>query len=224
MKGGGELRKTQTLRDRIYQELKKAIINLEIKPGDRIAEGCQASKLSVSRTPVRHALALLEKDGFVEKLPEGGYCVRRLTLREIRALFEVRLILEPEATRLAASRASEEDLKGLDRYLVRASSAQEELDEFIAVGRDLHTAIAKLTGNEVLHGIIRSLTDQLNVLAYFGMNMVLRSEQVEEEHATIVRLLQARNAEAAAQAARDHVMRACDAVVNALIARGDLRV
>jgi GntR family transcriptional regulator of vanillate catabolism len=100
----------RSLQTRVLVQLRDLILKGEFSPGERLAEIPLAEKLNASRTPVRAALATLEKEGLVEASPSGGYMMRRITATEIEDAIAVRGHLEGLATRLMAER-------GLSRQL-----------------------------------------------------------------------------------------------------------
>ncbi len=86
--------KPVSLRDQVYEELRQAIMDRRLKPGDHIREQELLPLLNVSRTPLREALALAERDGFVQYFPNRGWFVTQFTLAEIREIFVIRCGLE----------------------------------------------------------------------------------------------------------------------------------
>src|SRR5262245_9886481 len=86
----------------ILAELREMILNGRLRPGERLAEIPLAERLEVSRTPVRHALALLDAEGLVRSAGARGYEVRRFKVPEILDAIDVRGVLEGLAARLVA--------------------------------------------------------------------------------------------------------------------------
>src|SRR5208337_15324 len=92
----------------IVERLRDDILAGRLAPGSRLVECELTARFSVSRGPVREALRRLAAEGLIEHLPHRGALVRRLTLREIRELFEIRVEMEALAARLAAAAESPE--------------------------------------------------------------------------------------------------------------------
>lgn len=100
--------------DKVVSELRDLVLSGELQPGDRVIELQFAARLGVSRTPLRIAMAELEKEGLLERLPSRGFRVRSFTVDEIADAVDVRGVLEGMAARLLAERgASQETLDGL---------------------------------------------------------------------------------------------------------------
>src|ERR1700733_4559939 len=100
---------TATPRTRITRavlRLRELILSGEFEAGERMSELPLVERLGVSRTPVRLALAELEHEGLLARLPGGGYAVREFTLREIEEAVELRGVLEGTAARFAAERGA----------------------------------------------------------------------------------------------------------------------
>lgn len=101
------------LRDVVFENLREAILEGKLKPGQRLMEVQLAEQLGVSRTPVREAIRKLELEGLVVMLPRKGAYVANMSLKDIMDVLEVRASLEGLAAYLAAERISDEDIKKL---------------------------------------------------------------------------------------------------------------
>src|ERR1043165_6236128 len=107
---------TSTFADRAYTALKDVIVSLNVyeQPGQvRLDERQLAQDLGISRTPVREAMAQLEREGFVRSVPRRGIYVVRKTKREVIEMITAWAALESMAARLITSRASDEEIAGL---------------------------------------------------------------------------------------------------------------
>lgn len=129
--------KLKSHQSRALVHLRDLILKGEFAPGERLAEIPLAEKLGVSRTPVRLALATLEREGLVEQSGSGGYSMRRFTPREIHDAIDVRGHLEGMAARLVAERGSGKELLGeLKRCLAEGDGifrkSSLDLDDYAA--------------------------------------------------------------------------------------------
>ena len=105
-----------SFRTQVYHALKQAITEMDIydhKTEIRLDERQVSEKLGVSRTPIREAMTLLEQEGFVRSQPRRGIFVIRKTKREILEMVTVWAALESMAARVAAEKASDEDIRSL---------------------------------------------------------------------------------------------------------------
>jgi len=95
--------------DRAYVAIRGLIVSLELPPGAVIDERMLMERLGLGRTPVREALRQLAQEQLVEVFPRRGMFVTGVDVRDLARISEVRAALEPEAARLAAERATDEE-------------------------------------------------------------------------------------------------------------------
>jgi DNA-binding GntR family transcriptional regulator len=194
-----------SLADKAYQAIRELIVSLELAPGAVIDEPELMERLGIGRTPVREGLRRLAHERLVEVYPRRGMFVTGVDVRELARLSEVRAVLEPEAARLAAERAT-----GLDRAAIA-----ELLDELAAGGRDdrelmelderIHGAVYRAAHNDLLEATL----GQYYVLALRIWSMALdRQEELEEAvdaHRTLLEAIRDGDGERAAETMRAHV-------------------
>ena len=106
-----DFQRPSSVREAAYGHLRDSILRGSLLPGTRISEPNLAEQLGISRTPVREALQRLSQEGLVELTPAKGARVRVLSAEEVREVYEARAMLEGEAARLAAERASEGEMR-----------------------------------------------------------------------------------------------------------------
>ena len=97
------------LREVVFHTLRKAIIQGELQPGERLMEVTLANKLGVSRTPVREAIRMLELEGLVVMIPRKGAEVAKITVRDLKDALEVRMAIDSLSVKLACERLDEDD-------------------------------------------------------------------------------------------------------------------
>jgi len=106
-----------SLADQAFYAIRELIVTLELAPGAAINERELTERLTIGRTPVREALRRLAQEQLVEVYPRRGIFVTTVDVRDLAKLCEVRAVLEPEAARLAAERATQPDLDALGDLL-----------------------------------------------------------------------------------------------------------
>ncbi|HEY5224108.1 MAG TPA: GntR family transcriptional regulator [Microbacteriaceae bacterium] len=199
----------QVLADEVYVRLKSLIMASSIAPGTRINIEDIARQLEISPTPVRESLARLESDGLVDKLPLKGYRTTELLDRDqVRELYELRLLLEPNAAQQAALRITQH---GIDELRAELASCQISGDDAEVMSyQDLsnhdvriHDLILALAGNETIRQAYARTHCHLHTfrLAYAGTF----GHHTLEEHAAIVEAVAAGDPDAAHEAMRLHV-------------------
>jgi len=112
-----------TLRDQVVEQIRSAIIEGRLKPGDHIRESDLTSELGVSRTPVREALILLEREGLIVSEINRGSFVRQFDEKDIRDIFSMRTNLENFAGELIIDKLDESDIVQLEALIARQKLA-----------------------------------------------------------------------------------------------------
>jgi len=150
-----------TLSETAASRLREEIVSGLVKPGTRLAEAAVASRLGVSRVPVREALVALEREGLVEFTATGRALVKELSPRDFEELFALRLALEPLAARLAAP-SLRLDLRRLRRN-VEATRRARNLPEITRFDLQFHEIILEASGNRRLLKLWCGLSGELQL-------------------------------------------------------------
>jgi DNA-binding GntR family transcriptional regulator len=144
-----------TSSERAAGELRDTILRGEIPAGTRLGEAELASRLGVSRTPVREALSRLAAEGLVQLVPNRGARVASWSVAELEGVFELRTLLEPEVAALAVPHATAEDADVLDELAHRMFEVGEpgplqDLDALVPLNRAFHDRLVALAGHPAL--------------------------------------------------------------------------
>lgn len=207
------------LRERAYERVKHDIICCEIAPGTEISEARLCAQYRLGKAPVRMALSRLAHDGLVRAMPRRGYIVTPVTLKDIQDVFELRLMLEPRAARLAAGRVDAKRLRMLDE-ICRAGYQPGEARStarFLEANKDFHVAIAQAAGNARLAHAIAQLLDEMTRLLHLGLGVRDRTREMQHEHRTLVRALVRGEGETAETICRQQIEAARDMVFRAML-------
>ncbi len=188
-----------------YDRLRDSIVSGELAPGEALLEVRLAERLGMSRTPVREALRVLARDGFVEAQAARGYVVPRGSVEDLRELFDLRESLEGLAARSAAVRATAAEIAEFERLCQKYDRAR-DLDAWTRIGTEFHRGILAAARNRRL---ARTL-DALNAQIVMTRRSVLsagetRHDAARRAHRAILDAIAARSPDAAERAARDHV-------------------
>lgn len=151
------------LRDVVFQALRQAIITGEFSPGERLMEIKLASKLGVSRTPVREAIRMLELEGLVVMIPRKGAEVARITEKDLRDALEVRTAIEELSVELACERIDEEGKARLKQACIDFKEAIDTKHVQNIVDGDVrfHDVIFDATKNPRLISVAHTLREQV---------------------------------------------------------------
>ncbi|OLP50654.1 GntR family transcriptional regulator [Allorhizobium taibaishanense] len=203
---------------RAVVELREKIVNGELAGGTRLFEVSLAEALDISRTPVREALSRLAEEGLLDRLPNGGFTVRRFGYGDVVDAIELRGVMEGTAARLAAERGAdtraleeiEETVQQLDRcFGVRVDDV--DFDRYSDLNEVFHRQLAALCASTVvLREVERAsalpfaspsafLPNKLDVATF---RRSLRSAQ--DQHRTLVEAIAAREGARAEAIAREH--------------------
>jgi len=182
-----------TLADEAYNSLKRMIINGDLPPGAEFTEVQAAEFLATGRTPVREALARLRNRRLIIVAPPRRYAVAPITVSDVRDLFEVRRLLETEATKLAAGRADGDDLRRLDAACSAAYQPQDpdSVSGFLRANTEFHLTVAKASGNRRLVELLAPILDEMERLLHLGLRGSDRSEEIIHEHRRLIGALEA---------------------------------
>ncbi|WP_102127028.1 GntR family transcriptional regulator [Deinococcus planocerae] len=193
------------VRDGVYGHLRRAVLDGEIAPGERLGEVELGERLGVSRTPIREALARLTQDGLLVAEANKGVRVRTVSAGEARDTYVVREELDGLAAALAACAHTPADAAGL-RAALSALNAAREAGYRVQTRLDLafHQAVTLAAHNAALADLARGLSLRVTLIKHQTRTYNAHPE-TGEQHAAILEAVLARDAPAAREAARHHV-------------------
>lgn len=208
-------------KDSVFQALTDEIVAGELTPGTPLPERSLVERFGISRTPIRQVLWMLERDGLVDVLPNRGAFVKKLGAGEVIELFQLREALEPLAAMLAAAHRPGLEASALLRRMQEAEADNHrDTKELVALGAELHDALARWSGNRMLQRIYETLRMQTHLLR----NLLHESEGSErsslEEHIALVTAVEERDGDAAFMRMADHLRRARLAIIADLFSGG----
>ena len=190
-----------SLADRAYLEIRDLIVSLKLPPGDLIDERRLVQSLGIGRTPVREALRRLAQEQLVEVFPRRGMFVTGVDLRDLARISEVRAVLEPEAARLAAERATDEERDDL------AALGDEITHDADLMGLDerIHRAVYTAAHNDLLE---KTLGEYYVLALRIWMIALDRAQDLEDAvaaHRDLIEAIVVGDARRAAKVMRAHV-------------------
>lgn len=216
-----EVLKVETgLKDKVYQSLKGAIVLMDVYSTDeapKLDERQLAQQLGVSRTPVREALTRLEQEGLVKTVPRRGAYVVRKTRRQIVEIIQVWAALEGMAAKLAAERASDEEIKQLHEEFVTVSNsdvASANIDEYSEQNIQFHQRIVQLGKSELLQDLMEGLFIQVQFIRRRSVRDADRTKRSVSDHMLIIKALEARQAEEVQRLVISHALSLAEHVEN----------
>jgi DNA-binding GntR family transcriptional regulator len=204
----------------VYAELKRQILSLELKPGERIFEPAMAASLRVSRTPLREAIRRLISENLLEQQPTGGVLVPGLDEAVISELYEVRAAMESLMARNACIKATPSDIEALQGILARNAAVVEFADDAMRQGMALHSRLAEIAGNSWARRFHGQVSNHMERYRHFTNSTQERRDQALAQHRALVDAVAGGDPDNAAKIAFEHVMGARDAAVRAISGSG----
>jgi DNA-binding GntR family transcriptional regulator len=201
---------------RAYETIKSRIIDCSYPPGAKISEARLVDELGIGRSPIRTALARLRGEGWIEVNPQSGSYVKELSRQEMKDIFDFRILLETHVARLAAENITDEQLRklklGLRRVRLVEDDAYDQLmfEEFDAFDSFVHTTIYEAGGNAQIGSVLRNLLEKAQWLKKSTPSTPTRMNRWHTELARVIKALEARDPELAAQRIREHIGQAAD--------------
>jgi DNA-binding GntR family transcriptional regulator len=193
--------------DWVCDELREAIVNLRLRPGEPLREAALAEKLGVSKTPLREAFARLEQEGLVETTSFKGAVVTGYSERDLKEIYELRALLEGAAARSAAEHANDATLHALRDVLDR-SRALRDAGDLVGLAELLgrfDVIVYSQVTNDRIGALIDNLRAHLTRIGKLTEDIPGRVEASVEEHAAIVDAILARNPDEADRLMRVHI-------------------
>ncbi|MCK0206504.1 GntR family transcriptional regulator [Starkeya koreensis] len=211
------LEDTSTFKNRAYAALKEVIVSLNIYDQAsevRLDERQLAQSLGVSRTPVREAMAQLEREGFVHSVPRRGIYVVRKTKREVIEMIQVWAALESLAARLITLHASDEEISQLRRMFASfdEGTPHAKLDEYSEINIQFHQTIIAMGGNGILVNLAENLFTHMRMIRRKTIGEEDRADRSIQDHLAIIQALEARDTGAAEVLVRNHALGLADHV------------
>ena len=197
--------------------LKNAIVSMDVyrsRSEIRLDERRLAQDFGISRTPVREAMAQLEREGFVRSVPRRGVYVVRKTKREVIEMITAWAALESMAARLITEGAKGDDISSLRRMFAtfEGGVVQAKLDEYSEVNIEFHQAIIRLSRNTVLVHLAENLFTHMRMIRRKTIGEKDRADRSIRDHIHIIEALEARDTLRAEKLVRDHALGLADHV------------
>lgn len=210
------------LRDVVFSTLREAILKGDLQPGERLMEIWLANKLGVSRTPIREAIHMLEKEGLVVTVPRKGAEVAKMTLKDMEDVLEIREALDELASQLACQRITGEQLQRLqDKKLQFEHSLKSgDVKRIAEADVNFHDVIYEATGNPKLMNLLSNLREQIYRYRVEYLKDADNYPILIKEHEAIYGSLAQRNEDAVVLAIREHVNNQATAVKEVIVKQG----
>jgi DNA-binding GntR family transcriptional regulator len=200
-----------SFKNQAYAALKSVIVGMDIygsRADIRLDERSLAQDFGISRTPVREAMAQLEREGFVRSVPRRGVYVVRKTKHEVIELITAWAALESMAARLITENASDEEIASLRRVFTAFENGQvrAHLDEYSDANIEFHQTLIRLSRNSVLVQLAENLFTHMRMIRRKTIGEKDRADRSIRDHMHIIEALEERDTLRAEKLVRDHAL------------------
>ena len=196
------------LRDVVFQTLREAILKGDLKPGERLMELQLASKLGVSRTPIREAIRMLELEGLAVTMPRKGAEVARMTEKDMEDVLQIRKALDELAVGLACDNMTEESLEQIYVALknFEESTRSRDVKKIAQADVEFHDTIYQAADNPKLVNMLNNLREQMYRYRVEYLKNDTVYPRLIEEHEKIYEGLKRKDKETVVEIVSHHVM------------------
>jgi DNA-binding GntR family transcriptional regulator len=212
-----------SLANQAYAALRKDILTCELDPGSTIAQSQLVKRYDFGLTPVREALKRLEQEGYVQSIPRFGYLITPITLKDVEDLYDLRLILEQSAVRMAIQRATDEQLAQIQEKASFTYKFKNRLSylQFLEHNISFHVSIALASRNRKLAEMLANVLNEMTRIFNLGLDLRDSAEEMRNEHIVLADALARRDIQQAKQIVQDQIVLSRQRVVEMLVQRLD---
>ncbi len=209
---------TGTAMTRSYDGIRNLILTYEIKPNERINEVELAKRFGVSRTPIREALNRLVVEQLLQFEPSVGFIRPKINAQEIVNLYELRVIIETEAVRLATQRAEEAEISDLIDFWTEAYNNRKSLTKADVIVNDetFHERLAGLSHNSEIVDALRRLNASIHFIRWADSSGEGGHEASYLKHLELLEVLRLRNEEKSIEVLRNIIVKRQEELVDIL--------
>jgi DNA-binding GntR family transcriptional regulator len=193
------MEKHLTLREKILENIRDAIISGALKAGSRVSEPDLAERYGISRTPIREAFRQLESEGYLTVIPRRGAVVSEFSEKDVEEFYAIKSILEGYAARRACEKLTAKELERLQSINDRLAelASHNEIKAFFKTHNDFHDVFIKAADNEKLRELISSLVTRFQRLRLMSISLPGRMAVSVQEHEKIIEAFRRKDAETA---------------------------
>ncbi|MCP4715090.1 MAG: GntR family transcriptional regulator [Deltaproteobacteria bacterium] len=189
-----------------YDSIKQMMLNYDIIPGQRLVFVDLAKQLGVSRTPVNNALSILAKEGYLDFVPNQGYSVHKLTMKEAESLYEIREILETGTIEKALILMTPKMLRVLEKRKkdYERSITDRVRRQLFILDAEFHVAIIEMLGNKFLAERYRDICQRIFLRFRVEDLRIERMSEIIRQHKKLFQAVSAKDIKTAKMLIQDH--------------------
>jgi len=194
----------ESLKNKIIEHIYDALLNDEYKQRDQIKETHLASKLKVSRAPIREALLELVSLGVLEQIERRGVFVKFITNKDIFDTYESKGVIEGFLATSFATHATKEDMGVLDNLVKKMSVKTNDAKDVAKIGGEFHHHYLKYANNDVLIASLKKLNKRSQLLFSKNWPKLYSLEEIKERHQKISDVIQTRDKDNIEKIIKEH--------------------
>ncbi len=196
------------LYEEVAERLRTSIFSHELAPGSWIDEQAIAKEYGISRTPMREAIKILAAEGLITMKMRRGAYVTEVSKSDLNQIFTVLALLEGQACRETALKASEGQLEALDSIHMKLerAAADRDLEQFFAINQSFHDKLQEISNNPWMKRVIDDLRKVLKLQRRDSLSKRGRLESSLIEHRKILSALLARDADLSEKLMKEHLL------------------
>ncbi len=200
----------------IYKDVKNKLLNGKYKANEVLKEEELAQKYKVSRTPVREALQILVKEGFLTHRRKVGYIVKPLTRNELKEIVGIRSILESYAARITTENYDENLIKKLEKIVEKTEDAlkNNDMQKFYKYNCEFHLELYKSSGNKKLIEIIENLRENFQRYTRMLLNIDNMPYESLKDHKMMIEAMKERNPDKVEKVVKEHILKGGKALID----------
>lgn len=214
--GGLRVSKKKSLREEVYESLRRSILHGKLKAGQRLIEETLADQVGISRTPVREAFHKLERDELLIRLPKGGFAVKEFTRADVEEIFGIRSALESYAAYLATEQITPDRISELEKKVEETEKTLEkgENEKVAQLHTEFHNLLYKSCRSKKLFEMINNYADYF----YRYRTALIRSTENGfkysfEDHRRMLEAMKKKNPKLVERLVRKHLERGKELVL-----------
>jgi len=206
--------KNRPLYEDVADRLREQIFAKHLAPGSWLDEQSLADQFGISRTPMREAIKALASEGLVTMKMRRGAYVTEVNRGDLEQIFTVLSLLESQAAKETAIKATEDELNLLDHlhHRLETAAADRDIEQFFEINGKFHELIQQIAGNRWMNGVIDDLRKVLKLHRKDSLTSTGRLQSSLIEHREILRAILKRDELAAESAMRKHFSRGLEAL------------
>jgi DNA-binding GntR family transcriptional regulator len=184
------------LRQQIYEEIKHDIVTCVLAPGEPVSENQFVERFQVSKTPIREALTSLVQDRLLEYVPNRGFTVTSISIKDIQEIFESRLVYETTLFKMALNNITDADIDLMEKIASSGLPGDNNVETFVKTNFEFHLTLASFARNSRLVRNYTNLLHEAQRLFYMDFSRNDMFQQWGHGHEKIIAALRSRDEQA----------------------------